>query len=252
MAQLVRALPSHGRGHRFESCYAHSQKPYATGNLDADDSPRATDRATEAPPPGPGDSTGQRTAWRATWCRLTTYAPGMTKTRTQTVRVRGHAEDDVRACGGAYNVWSDGSGSWQRRSPLVSAVDDVVATRAEYRCLWCGKPVGRTTEYVAEATGEMVVLFAGRDGAGRTAHTFLHPDLGTDPTAACATHGALALTRADLGRTVLRSRELQRRRGRRNDTERTTITVQLPPVGDTPRTSVNQRAGSTAGDSAVQ
>jgi hypothetical protein len=26
MAQLVRALPSHGRGHRFESCYAHARK----------------------------------------------------------------------------------------------------------------------------------------------------------------------------------------------------------------------------------
>ena len=26
MAQLVRALPSHGRGHRFESCYAHQVK----------------------------------------------------------------------------------------------------------------------------------------------------------------------------------------------------------------------------------
>jgi len=166
----------------------------------------------------------------------------MIKTRTQTVRVRGHAEDDVRAVGAGYNG----------RSPLVSAVGDVVATRAEYRCRRCGKPAGRTTEYVAEATGEMVVLFAGRDGAGRTVHTFLQPDLGTDPAAACATHGALELTRADLEATVLRSRELQRGGGRRNDAERTTITVQLRPVRDTPRTSVNQRAGSTAGDSAVQ
>ncbi len=27
MAQLVRALPSHGRGHRFESCRAHHRSP---------------------------------------------------------------------------------------------------------------------------------------------------------------------------------------------------------------------------------
>jgi len=176
----------------------------------------------------------------------------MTKTRTHTVRVSGHVEDDVRACGGAYNVWSDGSGSWQRRSPLVVAVRDIVVDRAMYRCSSCGQPVGKTTEYVAEATGEMVVLFAGRDGAGRTAHTFLQPDLGRDPAAACTRHGALTVTRTDLEATVLRSRRLQARKARKTAAERTTITVHLRPrVRDKPGMSVNQRPGATARDRLV-
>ena len=189
-----------------------------------------------------GDSTGQRTAWRAHGAGRTTYAPGMTRTRTHTVRVSGHVEDDVRAVGGGYNG----------RSPLVVAIDDIVVDRAMYRCSSCGQPVGKTTEYVAEATGEMVVLFAGHDGAGRTAHTFLQPDLGTVPATACTRHGALTVTRTALEATVLRSRRLQAGEARKTAAERTTITVHLRPrVRDTPGMSVNQRPGATARDRLV-
>ncbi len=243
MAQLVRALPSHGRGHRFESCYAHLEIVCSVGSLDTDHGPRATVRATEAALQARRGKHGTaHGVARQRRCRLTTYAPGMTKTRTHTVRVSGHVEDDVRAVGCGYNG----------RSPLVPAVRDIVVDRAMYRCSSCGQHVGKTTEYVAEATGEMVVLFAGRDGAGRTLHTFLMPDLGRDPAAACTRHGALTVTRTALEATVLRSRGLQAGEARNTAAERTTITVHLRPrVRNTPGMSINQRAGSTAGDSAV-
>jgi len=167
----------------------------------------------------------------------------MTGSRVQTVRATALTEDDVRAGGGA----------WNNRPPLVPAANDITAVRAIYRCQRCGKPVGQTVEYSAAATGELAVLFAGRDGAGRTAHTFLQPDLGAEPAAACTTHGALAVTRTDLAATVLRSRELQAGEARKTAAERTSITVHLQPrVRDTPGMSVKQLVQRPAGDSAVQ
>jgi len=165
----------------------------------------------------------------------------MNGSRVQTVRAAALTEDDVRA----------GGGGWNDRSPLVPAAGDLTAVRAIYRCSRCGKPVGRTVEYVAQSTGEMVVLFAGIDGAGRTTHAFLQPNLGAEPAAACTTHGALAVTRPDLEATVLRSRGLQYGAGRKTDAERTTCTVHLRPVSDTPEMTVNQRPGATARDRLV-
>jgi len=80
MAQSVRALPSHGRGHRFESCYAHRENAYSTGNLDTDDRLRATERATTGstgrrkllPRPAPSADRGLRASRRQRRCRYLT------------------------------------------------------------------------------------------------------------------------------------------------------------------------------------
>lgn len=84
-------------------------------------------------------------------------------------------------------------------------------------------------EFTAEQTGELTVLFRGRDGTGRSRHTFLQPTFGTDVAVTCAKHGGLIAERVELLRHVEHSLELQAGRGRKSLEEKTTLSVLLRP-----------------------
>ncbi len=144
--------------------------------------------------------------------------------------------DDEIAMGHAVNVHRDGA--WTQHAPLVPAVGDVVATRVRYRCALCPGPVvARVTDYVAEATGEKVLLFTGhvfRDlgtdhAVGLTIHAFLWPDLGTAPRCMCSEHGELEVTATDALAHAHHSVAIQTGNTYRTADQSATVTKRLLP-----------------------
>lgn len=145
--------------------------------------------------------------------------------------------DDLLATGGRHNQ-HNGGGTWTTHEPLVPALGAVVLERVRYRCALCPGPVvAWVTDYVAEATGEKVLLFTGRvfgdhgtnHAVGLTAHAFLWPDLGTAPRCMCSQHGDLEVTATDALAHAHHSVAIQTGNTYRTADQSATVTKRLLP-----------------------